>query len=79
MWEGNVNRTQEGLIESSWKSRTYPDRTIDISIPGVDLGSTLDRLLSPGGIALSIITQLMYILGYTSSSGQGHATIFFMM
>ena len=47
------------------------DRTLDLSDLGVNLTSTFNQLLSPAGIvnqyALSILLQIMFIVGYVVS------------
>ena len=47
------------------------DRTLDLADLGVNLTSTFDQLLSPVGIvnqyALSILLQIMFIVGYVGS------------
>ena len=44
------------------------DRTVDLNDLGVNLTSTFDSLLSPSGIvnqfSLSVVIQLIYIVGY---------------
>ena len=55
-------------LSHAWSS---PERTIDLSSLGIDLGTVFDRLLSLAGIvnqfALSLTIQLMFIVGYVFS------------
>ena len=77
--EANINHiyTEGGNVEkpdwvtavsSAWNR---PERTIDLSSLGIDLGTVFDRLLSPAGIvnqfALSLTIQLIFIIGYVVS------------
>ena len=54
------------------------DRTLELADLGVNLTSTFDQLLSPEGIvnqfSLSILIQVMFVLGYVIS-GNYQATI----
>ena len=54
------------------------DRTLDLADLGVNLTSTFNQLLSPEGIvnqfSLSILIQVMFVLGYVIS-GNYQATI----
>ena len=60
-----LTRWVPSVLSQGWVSS---ERTIDLSSLGIDLGAVFDRLLSPVGIvnqfALSIIIQLMFIVGY---------------
>ena len=59
-------------LSQAW---TSPERTIDLSSLGIDLGAVFDRLLSPAGIvnqyALSIAIQLIFIVGYILTGKKG--------
>ena len=50
---------------------SHNDRTLDLADLGVNLTSTFNQLLSPAGIvnqyALSILLQIMFIVGYVLS------------
>ena len=52
-----------------------PDRTLELSDLGVNLTTTFNQLLSPEGIvnqfSLSIVIQIMFVVGYVISGTSG--------
>eukprot|EP00090_Calanus_glacialis_P003102 TRINITY_DN12244_c0_g1_i2.p1 TRINITY_DN12244_c0_g1~~TRINITY_DN12244_c0_g1_i2.p1 ORF type:complete len:253 (-),score=57.91 TRINITY_DN12244_c0_g1_i2:23-781(-) len=73
---GNVEKSDwVTVLSQAWSS---PERTIDLSSLGIDLGTVFDRLLSPAGIvnqfALSLTIQLIFIIGYVVS-GLGYGLL----
>lgn len=74
--QGLYDEIQLDSYKHSWVSAlseawTSPERTVDLASLGIDLGTVFDRLLSPAGIvnqyALSIVIQLMGIVGYIAT------------